>query len=169
MLRSGGVDAMATLKHIALLGVALFAAAGDRSSAAESAAREIAALEETFNRVQLQGDAAGLGALLADDYVSIYADGTVYTKKDWLSWFDKSAPREKRAAPEDLATENESVRIFGDTAIVVLRLHEKGSFFGQPYEARGRATDVWIRRGDHWVLVLTHESHFPDHKSRGEA
>jgi len=155
---------MRALIQFALLGVAFIAGAMSRLPAAEPASGEIATLEATFNRVQLQGDAAGLAALLADDYISIYANGTVYTKKDWLSWFDKAAPMEKRAAPEILATENESIRVFGDAAVVVLRLHEKGTFFGQPYEARGRATDVWVRRGDHWVLVLTQESHFPDNK-----
>jgi ketosteroid isomerase-like protein len=104
--------------------------------------------------------------LLADDYVLVYSDASIFSKKDFLSWFDKDAPTEKRAAPEILTTQNESVRVFGDTAIVVGTLHEKGKFMGKPYEAHGRFTDIWTLKDGRWVLVLTQESHFPEEQKK---
>jgi ketosteroid isomerase-like protein len=125
------------------------------------AVAEIEAQENAFNTGQLKEDHAKLDRLLADDYVSIYSDASVFTKKEFLSWFEKSAPPEKRAKPEVLTTRNESVHVYGDTAVVVGTLHEKGIFMGKPYEARGRFTDVWRLENGEWWLVLTHESHFP--------
>jgi ketosteroid isomerase-like protein len=108
-----------------------------------------------------EADLAALDRLLADDYVSIYSDASVFTKNEFLSWFDKTAPLEKRAKPDVLTTHSESIHVYGDTAVVVGTLHEKGTFMGKPYEARGRFTDVWHRENGRWRLVLTHESHFP--------
>jgi ketosteroid isomerase-like protein len=127
------------------------------------AAAEIEIQENAFNIAQLKDDRAALDRLLADDYVLIYSDASLFTKKEFLSWFDKSAPLEKRAKPEVLTTHSESIRVYGDAAAVVVgTLHKKGTFMGKPYEARGRFTDVWRRENGQWRLILTHESHFPE-------
>jgi ketosteroid isomerase-like protein len=140
---------------ISLLLVTLPAGAGD-------AVAEIEAQERAVNAAELRCDFAGLAKLFADDYMSVYSDATVFSKKDFLSWFDKSAPPEKRVRLEVLTTHNESVRVYGEMAVVVGTLHEKGIFMGKPYEARGRFTDVWHREDGQWRLILTHESHFPE-------
>ena len=53
---------------------------------------------------------------------------------------------------------DETVRVYGDTAVVSARGISGGAYRGQTFRVVERVTDVWVRREGTWRCVLTHLS-----------
>jgi ketosteroid isomerase-like protein len=116
-------------------------------------ASKIIAMENAWNRAELQNDGAALSLLLADDFVMTVAEGTLYNKQEMV----KSAV-EKTYRPEALQSSNMVVHPHGNTAIVVGDYYERGMDKGKKYERRGRFTDTWMNLEGRWQCVASHFS-----------
>jgi ketosteroid isomerase-like protein len=114
---------------------------------------KIIAMENLWNRAELDNDAPAVRLLLADDFVMTTAEGTLYNKTQIV---DSVADKSYR--PEALQSSGLVVHSYGNTAIVTGALYEKGVDKGKPWERRGRFTDTWLNMGGRWQCIASHFS-----------
>jgi len=112
--------------------------------------QELTEIEERLASTYQKHDCRGWGAMLADEWSVTHISGEVITKKDALEMC-ASAP-ELTQRYEDLA-----VRSYGTMAIVTAI--NNVSALNQTI--RLRFTDVFIRRDNRWVIVLSHATRLP--------
>jgi len=89
-------------------------------------------------------DARRFAEILGDDFLCSLPDGSLI---DRAAFLDRIA---RAPAMTDLNVHDVNIRLLGDVAIV----HARTSFShpdGTP--GSGRYTDVWARRGGHWLAV----------------
>jgi ketosteroid isomerase-like protein len=129
-----------------ILWAGLAAAGGQESS-------KLIAMENAWNRAELQNDGVAISLLLADDFVMTTAEGTLYNKQEMV----KSA-MDRTYRPQALQSTNMMVHPYGNTAIVIGDYYEKGIDKGKPWERRGRFTDTWMILAGRWQCVASHFS-----------
>ncbi len=113
----------------------------------------MAQADDAWNRLRLQGEAAALAPLLAEDRLLIHFDGRVQHKADDLQAL---AARPRRTPRID----NEDVRMhcYGDTAVVTGTSVQAAVGDGQPWQGRLRVTRVWVLRAGRGQRVASHSS-----------
>jgi ketosteroid isomerase-like protein len=116
-------------------------------------ATKIIAMENLWNRAELDNDAAAVQLLLADDFVMTVAEGTVYNKAQIVA-----SVADKSYRPEVLQSSDLVVHSYGNTAIVTGNYYEKGVDKGKAWERRGRFTDTWLNVGGRWQCIASHFS-----------
>ena len=132
-----------------LLLTAAFAWARQTSSNEDEGGR-VLALEKVWNRALEQKDAKALEMLLANTMVSVDIDGSVQSKSEFLASI--KAPDYQ---PSQAVTEQSSVQVYGDAAVVVGIFRIKGTDKGKPYVHRERFVDTWIKMNGTWQCVAT--------------
>jgi ketosteroid isomerase-like protein len=116
--------------------------------------REIDLLEEQWRKAELTGNAAVMNGLLADDYVSISAGGTLQSKEDTLARL-----RSGQKHITGLELSDSKVRFYGATALVTSLAHVTG--INAEGEAIGdfRYTHVYVRNAQgKWKIVSSEAS-----------
>jgi ketosteroid isomerase-like protein len=91
-----------------------------------------------------------LAQLLANTLLSVDIDGSVQSKSEFLASI--KAPDYQ---PSLVVTEQSSVQVYGDSAVVVGVFRVKGSDKGKPYQHRERFVDTWIKIDGNWQCVAT--------------
>jgi ketosteroid isomerase-like protein len=109
----------------------------------------VSALDTEYQTAVKNHDAATMDRILADDFVLITGKGLVYTKADLL----------KEAADLDVIYEhqedsNQTVRVWGDAAVVTSLLWAKGTDKGQPFDYKLWFSDTYVRTSSGWRYVL---------------
>lgn len=143
---------MRQLLSMALLLIAALLSGGLPTSKAQnnqgSSQQEIIKLEHTKDKAYQTGDVQLLDQLYADDYIAISSSGVNTTKKQILEFFVRPKIFEIHRS-DDL-----SVRIFGDTAIVTGVQQRK---FYKDIKPGGedslRFTDIYVRQQGQWKIV----------------
>jgi ketosteroid isomerase-like protein len=110
----------------------------------------VLALEKVWNHALEQKDAKALEMLLANTMVSVDIDGSVQSKSEFLASI--KAPDYQ---PSQAVTEQSSVQVYGDAAVVVGIFRIKGTDKGKPYVHRERFVDTWIKMNGTWQCVAT--------------
>ncbi len=110
----------------------------------------ILALETAWNHALEAKDTKALDMLLANTMVSVDIDGSVATKSDFLASI--KAPDYQ---PSQAVTEQTSVQVYGDAAVVVGIFRVKGTEKGKPYVRRERFVDTWVKLSGTWQCVAT--------------
>ncbi len=114
---------------------------------------KIIAMENLWNRAEMNNDAPAVRLLLADDFVMTVAEGTVYNKSQMIvSVADKSY------RPVALQSTGMAVHYYGNTAVVTGAYYEKGVDKGKSWERRGRFTDTWMNLDGRWQCIASHFS-----------
>jgi ketosteroid isomerase-like protein len=116
--------------------------------------REIDQLEEKWRNAEVTGNAAVMDVLLADDYVSISAGGTLQSKEDTLA---RMRSGQKHITAIELS--DSKVRFYGSTALVTSLAHVTG--INAEGEAIGdfRYTHVYVRNAQgKWKIVSSEAS-----------
>jgi ketosteroid isomerase-like protein len=113
----------------------------------------VIAMENAWNRAELQNDGAAVELLLADDFVMTIAEGTLYNKAQMIA-----SVKDRSYHPDLLQSSDIVVHSYGSTAIVTGAYHERGVDRGKPWERRGRFTDTWIYLSGRWQCVASHFS-----------
>ena len=101
-----------------------------------------------FDRAQLHSDTAELQRLLADDYVLYNSSGNVENKDDFIR--DYAGMKLQPFHAED-----ETVRYWGDGAVLAGVATLSGTDDGQSFSARVRFADIWAMRDGRWQVVFT--------------
>jgi ketosteroid isomerase-like protein len=107
-------------------------------------------LEKVWNRALEEKDTKALDMLLANTMVSVDMDGSIQSKGEFLASI--KAPD---YLPSQAVTEQSTVQVYGDAAVVVGILRVKGTDKGKSFLHRKRFVDTWINTSGAWQCVAT--------------
>jgi len=93
-------------------------------------------------------DLTALDDIWADDYTFTNPHGTFLTKKQRLENI-----RSAHTQIEPVATEEQDVRVYGDTAVITGRVTLKGKYSGKEASGQYRSISVWVNQQGRWRLV----------------
>jgi len=124
-----------------------------KSAEVSKAEGVLLAMEKTWTDAIQKKDLAAVGLLLADEYMIIDDEGLVRDKATTLSRLKSSDNDISTAVVDEL-----KVRVYGNVAVVTGRQTEKSVEKGKNTSGAYRYTDVWVKRGNGWQVVNTHES-----------
>lgn len=110
----------------------------------------IQALEIAWNHALEAKDSQALSKLFANTFLSVDIDGSLQSKSEFLASI--KAPEYQ---PSQAVTEQSSVQVYGDSAVVVGVFRVKGTEKGKPYQHRERFVDTWIKIDGNWQCVAT--------------
>ena len=128
----------------------IFACAGLSASAAANDERAaVAALDTQYQAAVKSNDVATMDRILADDFVLVTGKGKSYTKADLLR-----AARDKTETYEHQEDTNQTVRVWGDTAVVTALLWIKGSNKDAAYDYKLWFSDTYARTSHGWRYVF---------------
>ena len=109
----------------------------------------VAALDTQYQAAVKSNDAATMDRILADDFVLVTGKGKAYSKADLL----KSA-RDKSETYEHQEDSEQTVRVWGDTAVVTALLWIKGSNNASAYDYKLWFSDTYARTPAGWRYVF---------------
>jgi ketosteroid isomerase-like protein len=116
-----------------------------------SAAEIVAGLDTEYQTAVERNDADTMDRILADDFVLVVGNGTVYTKPDLI----QDARSEKTHYEKQVEIDNsQKVRVWGDTAVVTAKLWIKGTREGQAFERKLWFSDTYVRTKNGWKYVF---------------
>lgn len=115
-------------------------------------AKQVLQREHQYSAALLHGDVKLLGSVLMDSFVDTSESGVLRDKQQLLQIIAH------QTRPTSITEMHRKIQIYGDTAVVTVKFVVRGMDHGKPYEAAGRATDVWIKRDDNWYCVAAHSS-----------
>jgi len=117
---------------------------------------KVLALEKAWNHALEEKDPKALDALLASTFVSVDSDGSIASKAEFLASI--KAPDYQ---PSTVVTEQSSVQVYGNAAVVTGVFRVKETKNGKPRIRRERFTDTWIRMSNGWQCVATQSTSIP--------
>ena len=138
---------MRHLTFAALLALAVLPSAALADAAADKAA--VAALDTRYQAAVKANDDATMDAILADDFVLVTGKGKAYTKSDLLK-----AARDKTETYEHQEDTQQTVRVWGDTAVVTALLWIKGANKDGAYDYKLWFSDTYVRTAAGWRYVF---------------
>lgn len=140
----------AGLLSVLMAGLLLTAlpATSQARGAAEDDRRTVAALDTEYQAAVKRNDAGTMSRILADDFVLVTASGKTYSKADMLQ--DTSSGDVYEHNDE----EGQTVRVWGDTAIVTAKLWEKYASQGKTFDHKFWFSDTYVRTSAGWKYVF---------------
>ena len=115
----------------------------------------VAALDIAFQRAVKNNDADAMDAILHDQYFLVLGDGRVVTREELL---DGARNRQNIYEIQDEDSGTQTVRVWGDTAVVTARLWIRGTRAGMPFERRLWFGDTYVRTADGWKYAFAQAS-----------
>ena len=116
-------------------------------------AKVVAALDTEYQAAVKKNDAATMASILAEDFVLVTGRGKVFTKNDLL----KEA-REGKTVYERQDEIEQTVRLWGDAAVVTALLWVKGTTDGKQFEYKLWFSDTYVRTTKGWKYVFGQSS-----------
>lgn len=135
--------------------------ANSAESAWTEAQKQVLQVDRQWADAELRRDAPALRRILDDGFIAVYGSGKVVDKEAFI----KNAigdPTDKILS-QDLG--DITVRVQGDTAVLVETDTIRGTDGGQPYVQAVRLTTTYIRRHGHWVALAEHFARATDLKA----
>jgi ketosteroid isomerase-like protein len=124
--------------------------------------RTIEKLERQWQHAELTADTAVMAAMLSEDYLGIYGDGTLATRGETLESFKNRTTRFS-----EVYTFDRKIRVFGSTVVVVSKARANGVHDGEAISGLYRYTRVYHRHNGVWKIVSFEASaihpHGPGH------
>ena len=121
-----------------------------QSSSNSDEAGRVLALEKAWSHALETKDTKALEMLLANTMVSVDIDGSIQSKSEFLASIKATDYQ-----PSQAVTEQSTVQVYGDAAVVVGIFRVKGTDKGKPYSRRERFVDTWIKTNGAWQCVAT--------------
>jgi uncharacterized protein (TIGR02246 family) len=122
----------------------------DETGARPAADAELEAVEDEWARAIVSNDAARIAGFMADDWVMVSESG-VTTREQFLSVVESGALT--HSAMDRVG--DARVRTYGGTALLTARITNTAHYGGRRFDADEWVTDVFVRRGDRWLCVLS--------------
>jgi ketosteroid isomerase-like protein len=129
--------------------VALTVSGGIANGAISDDQKMVARLDTEYQMAVKNNDAAGMARILADDFVLVTGSGKAFTKADLL----KEA-RDGSRRYEHQEDSEQTVRVWGDTAVVTAKLWLKGTDGGKPFDYTVWFSDTYVRTPTGWSYVF---------------
>jgi uncharacterized glyoxalase superfamily protein PhnB/ketosteroid isomerase-like protein len=117
---------------------------------ATDAAEHFDTLLAEWNEAIVANDADAIARFAEPDWVFVGENGIVPGDQ----FLDSVA--KGRVTHDFMTAEVHDVRVYGDVAVVVVRVRNSGTFEGNPFQLDEWSTDVFIRRAGHWRCAVTH-------------
>ena len=118
-----------------------------------SVEHELVAVMRAWDRAMVQNDPEAIGRFMADDWVIIGSDGSSSDKAAFLGLI-----RSGRLSHDVMRSDDITVRIYGEAAVVTARGVSGGLYQGHSFREVERQSNVFILQGSQWRCVLTHLS-----------
>ena len=99
----------------------------------------------------VKADTATLDSMWADELVLIDHEGNTLTKKQWHELLSSGT---ERIEPGDTSSDTRDVRIYGNTAVVILKVNQKAVLEGKPHNGKMTISTVLVKGGRGWQMVL---------------
>jgi len=132
------------------LTVVCTAIAGFRVKAsADDDRRAVAALDTAYQAAVERNDAAAMDRYLADDFILVTGTGKVFTKANLLA-----EARGGHTTYEHQSDTSQTVRLWGDTAVITAKLRAKGTSDGKPFDYTLWFSDTYVRTSMGWRYVF---------------
>lgn len=103
----------------------------------------MSAVMEDYRRRDQAGE-----RLLADDYIGITVYGRLLDKTGTIELF-----RSGSVHTASMEVSDRDVRLFGNTAVVIVARHLDDAIAGNPRHEQHRCTKVWVKRKGKWQVV----------------
>ena len=129
-----------------VLALALVPFAASTDSAEDT--KTVAALDTQYQEAVKNNDAAAMDRILADGFVVVTGSGKQYTKADLLQF-----AKTRRVQYEHQEDSDQTVRVWGDTAVVTAKLWMKGLDQGKPFDFHIWFSDTYVRTPAGWRYV----------------
>jgi ketosteroid isomerase-like protein len=130
---------------LAIAGVGLAVSAVNR----EDDRNTLASLDTDYQKAVEQNDTKTMARILADDFILVLGDGSVYTKNDLLKDAASGHTRYERQVDSD-----RTVRVWGNTAVVTAKLWVKGLEDGKQVDYCQWFSDTYIRKPTGWSYIF---------------
>jgi ketosteroid isomerase-like protein len=109
----------------------------------------VARLDTEYQQAVKVHDVETMDRILADDFVLVTGRGKAYSKAELL----KDA-REGKTIYERQEDTQQTVRVWGDTAVITALLWEKGTSDGKPFDKKLWFSDTYVRTAEGWRYVF---------------
>ena len=130
---------------------AVLPAAGAVRASPQEDRRVVAALDRSFQEAVKVNDAETMARILHDDFVLVLGNGKTFTRADLLA---EARGREIVYERQDEDAGTQTVRAWGDTAVVTARLWIKGVGKSGPFDRRLWFSDTYVRTPRGWRYVF---------------
>lgn len=118
----------------------------------EKTKKELVAIAQTLMDAISPGDKAVFDRWLADDLILIQRDGTIMRKKEIV---DGTTPMVKGFSLDRIEAVEPEVRVLDDsTAVLVYRVIEDMTVFGQKIHVQYRSSHTFAKRNGEWKIVV---------------
>jgi uncharacterized protein (TIGR02246 family) len=109
--------------------------------------RAVAALDTEYQAAVKRSDAATMARILDDRFVLVVGNGKSFSREDLLNDAKRASIQ---YAQQDEELHTQTVRVFGDTAVVTALLWIKGVSEGKRFERRLWFSDTYVRTKSGW-------------------
>jgi ketosteroid isomerase-like protein len=149
---------MKKLSSIAVSMLAVWLLAGPLASQCQETGveQQIKELQAGFVKAILKSDPRFLSKYYADDALSVHGQGQVYTKVQETTELKSGSLKY-----DSYDIRDQTIRIYGDTVVVVTLASAKGLLEARPFNQDFRTTYVWVKRNGDWKLVLRQVTRIP--------
>jgi len=134
---------------VASVAAALLAIAGTAGASEAEDRRALAALDTRYQKAVKDNDARTMAAILADNFILVEGDGKRSTKADLLRSATGGTTRYEHQEDSE-----QTVLLFGDTAVVTAKLWAKGLEDGVKVDYTLWFSDVYVRTPAGWRYVF---------------
>ncbi len=117
----------------------------------DDAHQEVLAAHEERRIATLNGDANTVASMMTDDLTFTHANAVVETKEQFVD-----ALKTGRLQYKTLTDEDRQVRVNGTTGVVFGTVHIIVDASGTEYDLRVLFTELWVKEGDTWKMMLWH-------------
>ena len=145
---------MRGIPTIAIASALLLGAAPPFDAARADAASDratVAALDTAYQAAVKANDVAGMSKILAEDFVLVLSSGAVISRAELLGDAKNKTIVYQRQEEE---ADTQTVRVFGDTAVVTARLWIKGRQGAKPINFKLWFSDTYARTPSGWRYVF---------------
>jgi ketosteroid isomerase-like protein len=118
-------------------------------------ARRVAELDTEFQAAVKVGDVAAMDRILHPDYVLVLGNGAIISRAALL---EEAASGRIQYEIQDEDPGSQTVRVWGDTAVVTALLRIKGLRNGEPFERRLWFSDTYVRTPQGWKYAFAQTS-----------
>jgi ketosteroid isomerase-like protein len=120
---------------------------GTRPPVAQEDRDTVARLDTEFQAAVKKNDVATMARILHDDMVLVLGDGRINTRAEQLQ---EARDRIVKYEIQDEDPGTQTVRVYGDTAVVTARLRIKGTSQGSTFERQLWFSDTYVRTPAGW-------------------
>ncbi len=133
------------------IAVLAFLAACNNSPKTSDYSAQLLRINNQYDSALLRGDTVALGRLFTPDFTLVNPDGRLLNRQEQLLNVATSELKWESAH-----SENVSVRVYGNTAVLLGEFHGTGSYRGNQLTVHERYTTFWIKTDTSWQLTAEH-------------